>query len=666
MEGDQENSLRRSKRTTKSTYGTRSFMDGFDSSENKDMGTVNSSAEETDTVRPKARSSFGAMGGLNSPKSNTGVLNRNPESFLGPTSTISGYGNPQANFTAGSGTAMSTQPMGYYGNSHTVTMGSTDNYGMSHQQSMGSHYGFLNNQTMGSVWTSNGPIPATGYSGSDQYRNPSNMGFGDIQNNQNHNVDKLANKVDQLAGLLDQVITQIPSMGKGPMKRQRREASESTESESDGASQSTDRSDSNRSSHRRFNQCRLPPFTGKERWEVWFNRFDEMASRLRWNNDRRLDELLPKIQGQAGEFVFSQLSHEVRNNYKKLVSELDSRFKVVEVAKTFQAKFSKRSQKMGESVEEYAAELKRLYDKAYINRPSKIRQEDLLRRFLDGLSDNRARQQVEFVKEPTGIDEAVVEVVTFLESQKKISDNDDQQNKNKKRFGMVRPAEDESDSTESDAEANEDDQQINRVPEAGSKNKNRANNTGGSNMNLRSNSSEQQKSKVAATPQISTPASSEMKQIVELLNAIKSEQDNLKADQQKLQEKFDTFSSTKENQNKTGGKSYKGKGSSTDYKARQNNEQINKSTCFRCGLEGHYAKACPFAPWIAGQMQLAYQPIPVCGAYTNTQPPTQLNAMNGTNTQPMIVNPGHTSTSQLTQPIVSMGMTQMPNQQALN
>lgn len=43
----------------------------------------------------------------------------------------------------------------------------------------------------------------------------------------------------------------------------------------------------------------------------------------------------------------------------------------------------------------------------------------MLRRFLDGILDDRARFQVEYVKEPDDIDDAVFEVVNFLETKKR-------------------------------------------------------------------------------------------------------------------------------------------------------------------------------------------------------------------------------------------------------
>jgi hypothetical protein len=55
----------------------------------------------------------------------------------------------------------------------------------------------------------------------------------------------------------------------------------------------------------------------------------------------------------------------------------------------------RRKQYSTESPEKYAAELKRLYDKAYRNRDNKTRQEDLIQTFLYGLQDYKARIHIE-------------------------------------------------------------------------------------------------------------------------------------------------------------------------------------------------------------------------------------------------------------------------------
>ena len=144
---------------------------------------------------------------------------------------------------------------------------------------------------------------------------------------------------------------------------------------------------------------------------MWINRFEAVALRQEWDNEEKLDEILPKLQGSAGEFVFTQLIQDVLTDYNTLISELDCRFRVIETAKTFAAQFSHRDQKLNETAEEYAAELNRLYDKAHRGRDYQTRKEDLVRRFLDGLKVEEICSEVEYVKDPSDIDEAVYHVV---------------------------------------------------------------------------------------------------------------------------------------------------------------------------------------------------------------------------------------------------------------
>lgn len=173
--------------------------------------------------------------------------------------------------------------------------------------------------------------------------------------------------------------------------------------------------------HRRQKQSnggdvKIPPFTGKEDWTVWINRLEVIAERYQWEEEELIDHLLPKLQGHAGDFVFTQLPRWKLFDYGALKNELDSQFKKIETQRSMASKFSKRDQRNGETAEEYAAELKRLYAKAYQTRDSIIKQEDLVRRFLEGLRDSEARFEVEFHKDPQTIDEAVFQVVRFMQT----------------------------------------------------------------------------------------------------------------------------------------------------------------------------------------------------------------------------------------------------------
>ena len=164
---------------------------------------------------------------------------------------------------------------------------------------------------------------------------------------------------------------------------------------------------------------KLPVFSGNssESWNVWFSRFTTVANLNNWDEPTRLSELVQKLQGTAAYFVFDELPQEIVCNFKSLVHELSLRFQTVETNRTFRAQFGKRTQRIGESVEDYCAELKRIYDKAYPGRNPEMRQQLLLQQFLNGLRDKQAKFAVEYFKEPCTIEDAVQHVVTYMEAQ---------------------------------------------------------------------------------------------------------------------------------------------------------------------------------------------------------------------------------------------------------
>jgi hypothetical protein len=77
-----------------------------------------------------------------------------------------------------------------------------------------------------------------------------------------------------------------------------------------------------------------------------------------------------------------------------LIAELCSRFKKIESCKTYGHKFSRLCQQVDETPEAFSAELKCIYDKAYPGRATEVRDEDILRRFFDGLSDSKTMLQI--------------------------------------------------------------------------------------------------------------------------------------------------------------------------------------------------------------------------------------------------------------------------------
>ena len=206
----------------------------------------------------------------------------------------------------------------------------------------------------------------------------------------------------------------------------------------------------------RNRNVKLPAFTGNgtDSWKVWFSRFTTVADLNNWDDPTRLSELVQRLQGTAADFVFDEIPKDIISSFQSLVHELGLRFQSVETTKTFRVQFGKRTQRIGESVEDYSAELKRIYDKAYPGRNPEMRRQLLLQQFLNGLRDKQAKFAVEYFKEPGSIEDAVHNVVTYMEAQQGPK-FDDSRNRNHSK--SVRFLTGSADGDEADDDSSDDD-----------------------------------------------------------------------------------------------------------------------------------------------------------------------------------------------------------------
>ena len=113
----------------------------------------------------------------------------------------------------------------------------------------------------------------------------------------------------------------------------------------------------------------VPPvskYTGNaevEPFDEWLEQFELVASVCRWEGRAKLANLVTRLQGQAYSFnrtcpVYQRIS------YEALMAALTERFKPIRIKSVLSGLFHERKQ-VKESVEEYAQDLNRLYQRAY-------------------------------------------------------------------------------------------------------------------------------------------------------------------------------------------------------------------------------------------------------------------------------------------------------------
>ena len=88
---------------------------------------------------------------------------------------------------------------------------------------------------------------------------------------------------------------------------------------------------------------------------------------------------------------------------------------MIETPEVYVARFNSRDQKPSEKIEEYVAELKRLFGKGFGHCDETTRHFLLNRRFLEGIGDQEASKEVQLNWKPKDIDEAACHVVSYMD-----------------------------------------------------------------------------------------------------------------------------------------------------------------------------------------------------------------------------------------------------------
>ena len=131
----------------------------------------------------------------------------------------------------------------------------------------------------------------------------------------------------------------------------------------------------------------LPFYTGKAEWRTFWLQFSRIAQRFGWNAEITLDRLVSSLRDDALEY-FAQQPYQVQSSLPLTVATFERRFDDRRLPETYRASLQSLKKQSKESLEEYAAKVRKVVAKAYPDAVGTSLYESLcVEHLVGGLSD---------------------------------------------------------------------------------------------------------------------------------------------------------------------------------------------------------------------------------------------------------------------------------------
>ena len=134
-------------------------------------------------------------------------------------------------------------------------------------------------------------------------------------------------------------------------------------------SQSPDRhTHRNRDASRHYQGPTLKPdpYSGQENWEEYISHFENCANLCQWDRRQKVFMLAASLRGQARTYYMS-LSHDEKNSYRSLVSNLNQIFGSSKHQNRWLARLEMRRREPNESIAAVGDDIRQMSQKAYCN-----------------------------------------------------------------------------------------------------------------------------------------------------------------------------------------------------------------------------------------------------------------------------------------------------------
>ena len=134
-----------------------------------------------------------------------------------------------------------------------------------------------------------------------------------------------------------------------------------------------------------------PTYDGQTSWCTYKRQFEAAALANNWNNEEKAMALVLALRGQALELL-QTIPVAEQHDFCSLEAALDLRYGDQHLAQVYQAQLKTRTQKAGESLQEFEAAVERLAHLAYPDAPREFQQQLAVGAFIDGIRDEEIRR----------------------------------------------------------------------------------------------------------------------------------------------------------------------------------------------------------------------------------------------------------------------------------
>lgn len=138
------------------------------------------------------------------------------------------------------------------------------------------------------------------------------------------------------------------------------------------------------------NKIKPPTYDGHTSFETYKLQFEMAGKANNWSNEEKVMALVVALRGPALDLLRT-LPEAEKGDYQKLTAALELHFGEQHLQQLFRTQLKTRKQKVGETLQDFEADVRKLMHLAYPTAPTELVEELATRSFIEGVRDDTVR-----------------------------------------------------------------------------------------------------------------------------------------------------------------------------------------------------------------------------------------------------------------------------------